>query len=71
MPGNWMWHADLRDRGEEDAPEIRDWFAALCVRIGPKSATLQIDVESGGRYDFTWDAERSVLVLAVPPLYAR
>lgn len=69
MPGNWMWHADLRDSGEEDAPAIRDWFADLCSRVEPQEATLQVDVESGGRYDFIWDAERRVLVLEIPPLY--
>lgn len=69
FPGYWMWHADLRDRSEEDAPEIRDWFADLCVRVEPTTATLRIDVESGGRYDFTWDTARRVLILEIPPLY--
>ena len=65
--GSWYWHADLRDRGEEDAPEIRDWFAALCKRVQARKASLEIDVEYGGRYEFDWDGER--LVLDVPPLY--
>jgi hypothetical protein len=69
MAHNWMWHADLRDRGEEDASSIRDWFVSLCQRTQPHDAELTIDVEFGGRYDFTWDAGHQDLILEIPPLY--
>lgn len=67
--GHWMWYGNLRDMGEEDAPELRDWFAALCRRAQPTEASLTVDVGSGGRYDFTWDTEQQELVLEIPPLY--
>ena len=68
-PGDWMWHANLRDRGEEDAPEIRDWFADLCERVSPTKADLEID-NGYSRYHFDWDVDAQVLRLDIPPLYA-
>lgn len=68
FPGYWVWDADLRDRDEEDAPEIRDWFTDLCSRADPTEAELRIDTGSA-RYDFTWDAETRALALSVPALY--
>jgi hypothetical protein len=66
--GHWMWHANLRDRGEEDAPEIRDWFADLCKRTSPTKAALEID-NGYSRYSFEWNVNDRVLRLDVPPLY--
>jgi hypothetical protein len=68
MPRHWMWNASLRDRGEEDAPSIRDWFADLCRRTSPTKATLEID-NGDSRYQFEWDAEANLLRLEIPPLY--
>ena len=67
--GYWMWNANLRDRGEEDAPVIRDWFADLCTRTSPTEAHLEID-NGYSRYQFDWDVEAQVLRLDIPPLYA-
>ena len=66
--GHWMLHANLRDVGEEDAPEIRDWFADLCKRAFPSKANLEID-NGNSRYQFEWDPEAQVLRLEIPPLY--
>ena len=67
MPHNWMWYADLRDRGEEEVPMTRDWFESLCKRTQPSDAKLRVDVESGGRYDFEWNGKN--LALHIPPLF--
>ena len=66
--GHWMLHANLRDCGEEDAPEIRDWFADLCKRTSPSNAALEID-NGYSRYLFEWDVDAQVLRLDIPPLY--
>lgn len=66
--GHWMWHANLRDRGEEDAPKIRDWFTDLCRRTSPTAAALEID-NGYSRYQFEWDVNALVLRLDIPPLY--
>ena len=66
--GHWMWHANLRDRGERDAPEIRDWFADLCKRVTPTKADLVLD-NGYARYEFEWDPVARVLRLDIPPLY--
>lgn len=66
--GHWFWHANLRDRGEEDAPTIRSWFAGLCERTSPTKAELEID-NGCSRYQFEWDSESQVLRLLIPPLY--
>lgn len=65
---HWYWYASLRDRGEEDTPEIRDWFAGLCKRYSPTEATLEID-NGYSRYQFEWNSAKQVLQLDVPPLY--
>lgn len=65
--GYWMWHANLRDRGEEDVPAVRDWFADLCKRAQPIEANLVLD--AGNRYYFEWDSAAQVLRLEIPPLY--
>jgi len=67
FPGTWFISGNLRDRDEDDAPGIRDWFAALCERAQPTEAELEIDVDAGGRYTFRWTD--GALVLDVPPLY--
>ena len=66
--GHWMWHANLRDRGEEDAAEIRDWFADLCKRVSPTKADLELD-NGYSRYQFEWDVDARLLRLEIPPLY--
>ncbi len=64
----WLWHASLRDRDEDDAAEIRDWFADLCRRTNPTVAELRIDT-GGSRYHFQWHAAAQNLCLDIPRLY--
>lgn len=50
---------DLRHFGEcdEDVQEIAEWFINGCKKLGPRWATLSIEVEYGNSYmiDVMWD----------------